>query len=93
MCDTAYKYQALPDPEAEVRVAMLQPGAYHDDICISFFSRPFGSRAVSEVLGFSGDIESEVIRLTSSAEKVLPLRCTFLLLGFKRRPIECQYSR
>jgi hypothetical protein len=45
-----YQYKALPNPEAEIRVAVLQPGAYHDEIRVAFFSRPFGPGTISKVL-------------------------------------------
>jgi hypothetical protein len=31
-----YQYEPLSDPRAEIRVADLQPGAYDDEIRISF---------------------------------------------------------
>jgi hypothetical protein len=31
-----YTYKPLNDPDAEIRLLLLQPGSYDDDICISF---------------------------------------------------------
>lgn len=31
-----YQYKPLSDPEAEIRVAVLQPGVYIDELCVSF---------------------------------------------------------
>lgn len=35
----AYRYESLADPDDDIRVALLLPGAFNDDICISFRKR------------------------------------------------------
>jgi hypothetical protein len=36
---TTYQYKTLEDPDNEIRLAMIQPGAFDDDIRISFILR------------------------------------------------------
>lgn len=35
----AYQYHALSDPDAKIRLALIEPGFYNDEIRVSFQTR------------------------------------------------------